>query len=132
VQQPRQPPARLVRDEALTDDVIRVHPANYGVYAARKVWLALNRQGIVVAGCTVERLMRQLGLVGARRGKKVRATVPDPAAARPADRRVPEGPLPPLFVPMFFSTPKQPRGKRQSGRRPRSCGGKPEGPELGL
>jgi putative transposase len=81
----RTPPARLVRAEALKDDVIRVHAANYGVYGARKVWLALNREGIAVARCTVERLMRELGLIGARRGKKVRTTVADPAAARPAD-----------------------------------------------
>jgi putative transposase len=53
--------------------------------ARRKVWLALNREGIAVARCTVERLMRELGLAGARRGKRRRATVADPAAARPAD-----------------------------------------------
>jgi putative transposase len=49
------------------------------------VWLALNREGILVARCTVERLMRELGLCGARRGRNVRTTTPDPAAARPAD-----------------------------------------------
>jgi putative transposase len=81
----RTPSARLVRDEELKDHIVRVHSNNYGVYGARKVWLALNREGIAVARCTVERLMRQLGLVGARRGKKVRTTVPDPAAARPVD-----------------------------------------------
>jgi putative transposase len=52
---------------------------------ARKVWLALNREGTAVARCTVERLMRELGLAGARRGKRRRTTVPDLAAARPAD-----------------------------------------------
>ena len=52
---------------------------------ARKIWLELNQQEIEVARCTVERLMRELGLCGARRGKKVRTTRPDPAAARPAD-----------------------------------------------
>jgi putative transposase len=62
-----------------------VHRDNYGVYGARKVWLELNREGTPVARCTVERLMRELGLRDARRGKKVRTTVPDPAAARPAD-----------------------------------------------
>jgi putative transposase len=62
-----------------------VHQANYGVYGARKVWLALNRERTPVARCTVERLMRELGLAGARRGKRHRTTVPDPAAARPAD-----------------------------------------------
>jgi putative transposase len=79
------PSAWLVRDEVLKDAIVRVHAANYGVYGARKVWLALNREGVAVARCTVERLMRQLGLVGARRGKKVRTTVADPAAVRPAD-----------------------------------------------
>ena len=49
------------------------------------MWLALNREGTPVARCTVERLMRQLGLAGARRGKRRRTTLPDPAAARPAD-----------------------------------------------
>ena len=58
---------------------------NYGVYGARKVWLQLNREGTPVARCTVARLMRELGLRGARRGKRVRTTVPGPAAARPAD-----------------------------------------------
>ena len=63
----------------------RVHAANYGVYGARKVWLALNREGIAVARCTVERLMAELGLTGAVRGKVKRTTIADPTAARPAD-----------------------------------------------
>jgi putative transposase len=62
-----------------------VRKDNFAVYGARKVWLALNREGIPVARCTVERLMRRLGLVGARRGRKIRTTTPDAAAARPAD-----------------------------------------------
>ena len=62
-----------------------MHAENYGVYGARKVWLALNREGIAVARCTVERLMRELGLTGARRGRRDRTTVADAAAARPAD-----------------------------------------------
>ncbi|MCT9153782.1 IS3 family transposase, partial [Mycobacterium tuberculosis] len=41
-----------------------IHAANYGVYGARKVWLTLNREGIEVARCTVERLMTKLGLSG--------------------------------------------------------------------
>jgi putative transposase len=73
------------RDERLKDDIARIHADNYGVYGARKVWLALNREGIMVARCTVERLMRELGLVGARRGRRVRTTMPDTAATRPAD-----------------------------------------------
>jgi putative transposase len=81
----RPPSARAVRDEQLKTAITAVHQDNYGVYGARKVWLALNRDGIPVARCTVERLMRELGLAGARRGKPKRTTVPDPAAARPAD-----------------------------------------------
>jgi putative transposase len=81
----RPPSARAVRDEQLKAAITRVHQDNYGVYGARKVWLQLNREGIAVARCTVERLMRELGLTGARRGKPRRTTVPDPAAARPAD-----------------------------------------------
>ncbi len=77
--------ARAQRDEQLRADIARVHAANYGVYGARKVWLALNREGTPVARCTVERLMRELGLQGARRGSRRRTTIADPAAARPAD-----------------------------------------------
>jgi putative transposase len=76
---------RQRRDEHLATAIGRVHAANYGVYGARKVWLALNREGIPVARCTVERLMRELGLEGARRGKRHRTTVADPGASRPAD-----------------------------------------------
>ena len=74
-----------LREERLMVAIARVHHDNYGVYGARKVWLALNRQGIPVARCTVERLMKVLGLEGARRGRTVRTTSSDPAAARPAD-----------------------------------------------
>jgi putative transposase len=81
----RPPCARAVRDQQLKAAITRVHQDNYGVYGARKVWLALNRAGIAVARCTVERLMRELELAGARRGKPKRTTVADPAAARPAD-----------------------------------------------
>ena len=81
----RAPSARARRDELLKAAISRVHRDNYGVYGARKVWLELNREGTPAARCTVERLMRELGLHGARRSRKVRTTVPDPAAARPAD-----------------------------------------------
>jgi putative transposase len=55
------------------------------VYGARKIWLELKSQGVAVARCTVERLMRELGIHGARRGRRVRTTRPGAAAARPAD-----------------------------------------------
>ncbi len=81
----REPSAREVRDEALKLQIERIHGANYGVYGARKVWLALNREGVAVARCTVERLMGELGLSGAVRGRVKRTTLADPTAARPAD-----------------------------------------------
>ena len=81
----RLPSARAVRDEQLKEDITRVYEENYSVYGAQKVWWALNREGIVVGRCRVERLMRELGLVGAVRGKKVRTTVADPDGVRAAD-----------------------------------------------
>ena len=79
------PTARQERDEYLLEEIRRVHAANYSVYGARKIWLALNRQGVAVARCTVERLMRADGLHGAIRGKVKRTTIPDPAAERARD-----------------------------------------------
>jgi putative transposase len=70
----RAPSARARRDEQLKAAINRVHRDNYGVYGARKVWLELNREGTPVARCTLERLMRELGLRGAPRGKKIRRT----------------------------------------------------------
>lgn len=64
----------------------RVWEANLQVYGADKVWKQMNREGIVVARCTVERLMRRLGLQGVRRGKRIRTTVPDTSMACPLDR----------------------------------------------
>ncbi|BCF99236.1 transposase [Paraburkholderia sp. PGU19] len=60
--------------------------ANMQVYGADKVWQQMNRERIAVARCTVERLMKQLGLRGVMRGKRVRTTVPDAIAPRPLDR----------------------------------------------
>lgn len=60
--------------------------ANMQVYGADKVWRQMNRERIAVARCTVERLMKQLGLRGVMRGKRVRTTVPDAIAPRPLDR----------------------------------------------
>jgi putative transposase len=81
----REPSRRQSRDEVLKREIARIHTANYGVYGARKVWLTLNRKGIPVARCTVERLMAELGLAGAVRGKATKTTIADPTAARPAD-----------------------------------------------
>jgi putative transposase len=82
----RPPSARAVRDEQLSEEIRRVHQQNLAVYGADKVWRQLNREGITVARCTVERLMRRLGLAGAVRGGKKRATTrADTRARRPAD-----------------------------------------------
>ena len=78
--------ARAKRDERLLPQIERVWQANLRVYGADKVWKQLNREGVPVARCTVERLMRRLGLQGARRGKTVRTTVPDRSAPCPLDR----------------------------------------------
>ena len=64
----------------------RVWQANFQVYGADKVWRQLQREGIQVARCTVERLMRRLGLRGVMRGKVVRTTFGAPAAPCPLDR----------------------------------------------
>jgi len=81
----RAPSARAERDELLKAEIVRVFEANYRCYGARKVWRQLHREGIVVARCTVERLMRTLGLSGLIRGKTKRTTIADAEAARPAD-----------------------------------------------
>jgi putative transposase len=78
--------ARAQRDDFLIPEIQRVWHANMQVYGADKVWRQLNREGIQVARCTVERLMKQRGLEGVRRGKVVRTTVPDHAVPCPLDR----------------------------------------------
>ncbi len=77
--------ARAIRDDQLVGEIARVHAQNFGVYGADKVWAQLNREGIRVARCTVERLMRREGLRGAVRGKVRRTTIPADIAARPRD-----------------------------------------------
>ncbi|MFD0939007.1 IS3 family transposase, partial [Methylobacterium trifolii] len=79
-------PARARSDAALMVEIQRVFEANFHVYGVRKVWRQLGREGIVVARCTVARLMRAMGLKGVVRGKPVRTTIPDPAASCPLDR----------------------------------------------
>ncbi len=72
----RNPSRRAMRDAELLAEIRRVHSSNYGVYGVRKVWWQLQREGIDVARCTVERLMAKDGLQGAIRGKKRRTTIP--------------------------------------------------------
>jgi putative transposase len=82
----RPPSARQQRDGTLKDAIKRIWTEHFGVYGADKVWAQLKREGIRAARCTVERLMRRLGLQGVVRGKRsIRTTTPDDAASRPAD-----------------------------------------------
>ena len=83
--EPERCSARSRRDSELRSQIRRVWESNFGVYGARKVWRQLQREGVVVARCTVERLMRLEGLKGVVRGEKKRTTIPDEDAARPAD-----------------------------------------------
>jgi putative transposase len=78
-------PARAKRDAELRDLVDRVWRENVRVYGVRKVWRQLTRDGVEVARCTVERLMRAMGRQGAVRGRTFKTTSPDAAAMRPPD-----------------------------------------------
>jgi len=78
--------ARAQRDTALMPRIEQVWNANMQVYGADKVWKQMNREGVEVARCTVERLMRRLGLRGVKRGKVVRTTVSDAKAPCPLDK----------------------------------------------
>jgi len=81
----RSPLARALRDEELLARIRAVHEANHGVYGARRVWHQLRRDGVEVARCTVERLMRVHGIEGVIRGGRRRTAIPEPAAPRPPD-----------------------------------------------
>jgi putative transposase len=83
---PARAPARVQRDAELCEKIQRIFEENFGVYGARKVWHQLRREGETVARCTVERLMRAMGLQGVLRGKTIKTTVSDPAAPCPRDR----------------------------------------------
>jgi putative transposase len=82
---PARVPKRIHRDRQVGVEIRRVWEENFCVYGVRKVWRQLNREGITVARCTVERLMRCMGLQGVVRGKRIRTTVADEKACRPAD-----------------------------------------------
>ncbi|WP_109791009.1 IS3 family transposase [Acidovorax sp. GW101-3H11] len=86
VREPHKRCTRAKRDELLMPQIQRVWQANMQVYGADKVWRQLRREGTAVARCTVERLMRQLGLRGVMRGKVVRTTTSDSKAQCPLDR----------------------------------------------
>ena len=78
--------ARAQRDAQLIPAIERVWSENLQVYGADKVWMQMNREGVKVARCTVERLMRRLSLQGVKRGKVVRTTVSDAKAPCPLDK----------------------------------------------
>jgi transposase InsO family protein len=78
-------PERTRRDSSLEVDIKRVWEENFEVYGARKVWRQLNREFIEVARCTVERLMKRLGIQGVTRGAKCWTTISDDALVRPSD-----------------------------------------------
>jgi transposase InsO family protein len=82
---PAQRSARAQRDDKLRLEIRRVYDANQQVYGVRKMWRQLKRERITVPRCTVARLMRSLGLQGVVRGRRVRTTIPEDAAARPLD-----------------------------------------------
>jgi transposase InsO family protein len=82
---PTRLPPRAQREATLRTEIKRVWDDNFRVYGARKVWRQLCREKVTVARCTVERLMRQMGLRGAIRGRKFKTTIPDETATRPTD-----------------------------------------------
>jgi putative transposase len=82
---PEQRCARARRDEHLQTEIQRVWGENFCVYGVRKVWRQLNREGISVARCTTARLMRNLGLRGVVRGRRMTTTLPSRLAERPLD-----------------------------------------------
>lgn len=82
---PARLPARARRDIELKPQIQRVWDQNMSVYGARKTWKQLNNEHIRVAKCTVQRLMREMGLRGVVRGKAFKTTTPDNSAQRPAD-----------------------------------------------
>ena len=78
--------SRAQRDPALKPEVMRIFAENFGVYGVRKVWRQMRREGFVIARCTAERLMRDLGLQGVIPGKPMRTTVSDKATPCPLDQ----------------------------------------------
>ena len=76
---------RAIRDIVTKVAIFTVWQANYEVYGVRKMWKAMRRAGAEIGRDQVARLMRDLGIVGARRGKRVRTTRPDEKATRPPD-----------------------------------------------
>lgn len=72
--------------DEIGQEISRVHEASFGLYGTRKAWHQMRREGIEVAKCTVERLMRGMGLTGIRRGKTTITTVSNPKTPCPLDK----------------------------------------------
>jgi putative transposase len=83
---PSKRPERAKSDAFIKPKIQLVYDDNYQVYGVRKVWRQLKRDGVDVARCTVERLMRAMGLKGAIRGKPIKTTLNDKAAPCPLDK----------------------------------------------
>jgi putative transposase len=81
----RGPSARELCDTRLKELILEVWEENYCCWGAMKVWRALLRAGEQVARCTVERLMRELGIRGRCRGKACRTTIAGKDAKRAED-----------------------------------------------
>ena len=81
---PSKASARHQRDTELRPEIKRVWDENYQVYGVRKAWHQMKREGFEMARCTVERLMKQIGIRGAVRGKVVKTTVPDTSVPYPS------------------------------------------------
>jgi putative transposase len=83
--EPERAPARVRRNVEISQEIQRVWDENFQVYGARKIWRQLCREGVAVARCSVERLMRSLGLQGVVRGGKRRTNISRDQAEYPAD-----------------------------------------------
>ena len=83
--EPERRPARTQRDAQLRPEIQRVYGESGARYGARKTWRQLKLEQWHTARCTVERLMRELGLQGVRRGKRWKTTVPDDVSPKPLD-----------------------------------------------
>lgn len=83
---PERLPDRIKRDRELERDIQRVWESNFKVYGANKIWRQLLREGIRAARCTIERLMKKLGIQGVRRGKKCWTTIADDLLDRATDK----------------------------------------------
>jgi putative transposase len=96
---PSKASARHQRDRALCPEIQVVWDENYQVYGVRKAWHQLKREGFELARCTVERLMKQIGIRGAVRGKVVKTTIPDTSAPCTRDKvnRIFRAPAPNLL-----------------------------------